>query len=98
MYSNVYILDGRCVRFQENTHSHTNNVVSNIWITLKILWYSLTVSVQSDIQAEAERLRTELRNTTAMYNQACENLVHAQAKVRVNHFVSIPTLMPDQWF
>lgn len=34
------------------------------------------------MQTEAERLRTELRNTVAMYNQACENLVHAQAKVK----------------
>ncbi|XP_074368378.1 U-box domain-containing protein 34-like [Apium graveolens] len=32
---------------------------------------------------EAERLRTELRNTVAMYNQACENLVHAQAKIHL---------------
>lgn len=34
------------------------------------------------MQIEAERLRTELRNTVAMYNQACENLVHSQAKVK----------------
>lgn len=34
-------------------------------------------------KTEAERLRTELRNTVAMYNQACENLVHAQAKIHL---------------
>lgn len=38
------------------------------------------------MQAEAERLRTELRNTVAMYNQACENLVHAQAKVILTYY------------
>lgn len=50
------------------------------------------IFVQSDIQAEAERLHTELRNTVAMYNQACENLVHAQAKVRVDNFYGVPNI------
>nr|XP_017242515.1 PREDICTED: U-box domain-containing protein 34 isoform X2 [Daucus carota subsp. sativus] len=41
------------------------------------------ISSQNVEQAEAERVRTELRNTVAMYNQACENLVHAQAKIHL---------------
>lgn len=41
------------------------------------------VGVADTHKAEAERLRTELRNTVAMYNQACENLVHAQAKIHL---------------
>lgn len=38
---------------------------------------------QADVQAEVEQLRLELRNTLAMYNQACEDLVLTQKKVHV---------------
>lgn len=40
------------------------------------------ISVQSHVQSEVEQLRLELQNSVAMYNQACEDLVHAQNKVR----------------
>ncbi|GAB4837986.1 hypothetical protein Ancab_027513 [Ancistrocladus abbreviatus] len=33
-------------------------------------------------QIEVEQLRLELQNTVALYNQACEDLVHAQTKVQ----------------
>lgn len=38
---------------------------------------------QSDVQAEVEQLRLELESTVSMYNRACEDLVHAQNKVRL---------------
>lgn len=39
--------------------------------------------MQSNVQTQVEQLRLELQNTIAMYKQACEELVHAQSKVRV---------------
>ncbi|XP_009604175.1 U-box domain-containing protein 34-like isoform X1 [Nicotiana tomentosiformis] len=45
--------------------------------------HSSTCSEQSDIQAEMERMRLELQNTIAMYNQTCEHLIHAQNKVQL---------------
>jgi hypothetical protein len=36
-----------------------------------------------DVQTEEEQLRLEIQNTVAMYKRACEELVHAQNKVRV---------------
>ncbi|XP_047945116.1 U-box domain-containing protein 34 isoform X1 [Salvia hispanica] len=44
---------------------------------------SSTHSEQSDIRAEIEQLRLEVENTTTMYNQACEDLVHAQNRVHL---------------
>ncbi|XAR67138.1 Non-specific serine/threonine protein kinase [Bertholletia excelsa] len=38
---------------------------------------------QSDVEAEVEQLRLELENTVSMYTRACEDLVHAQNKVRL---------------
>lgn len=38
--------------------------------------------MQSDIHAEVEQVRLELRKVVKLYNRACEDLVHAQAKVR----------------
>ncbi|KAI3407427.1 E3 ubiquitin ligase (RING-type E3 ubiquitin transferase) (Serine/threonine-protein kinase), partial [Psidium guajava] len=38
---------------------------------------------QSDVQAEIEKLRQELEDTISMYEQTCEELVHAQNKVQV---------------
>lgn len=42
-----------------------------------------TTTDQSDWQAEVEQLRLELKNTVAMYNRACSDLVHAQTKVQI---------------
>ena len=42
--------------------------------------------MQSDEQAEVEQLREELQSTIAMYTRACEELVHAQKKVRCQLF------------
>ncbi|KAJ7979310.1 Protein kinase domain [Quillaja saponaria] len=42
-----------------------------------------SISGQSVIQEEMERLKLELRNTVAAYKQVCEELVHAQNKVRL---------------
>ncbi|XP_060189086.1 U-box domain-containing protein 34 isoform X4 [Lycium barbarum] len=43
--------------------------------------HSSTYSEQSDIQVEMGRLRLELQNTITLYNQTCEQLIHAQNKV-----------------
>ncbi|KAK1365246.1 U-box domain-containing protein 34-like [Heracleum sosnowskyi] len=40
-------------------------------------------SEQSDVHAEVEQVRLELRKVVKLYNRACEDLVHAQAKVHV---------------
>ncbi|XP_015059950.1 U-box domain-containing protein 34 [Solanum pennellii] len=45
--------------------------------------HSSTYSEQVDIQDEVERLRLELQDTLAMYNQACEDLTHARNKVQL---------------
>lgn len=37
--------------------------------------------LQSAVHAEVEKLRLELQTTVAMYERACEGLVHAQTKV-----------------
>ncbi|KAK6944799.1 Serine-threonine/tyrosine-protein kinase, catalytic domain [Dillenia turbinata] len=42
-----------------------------------------TDTEQADVQAEVEKLRLELRNTVAMYNRVCEDLVHVHSKVRL---------------
>ncbi|XP_042066335.1 U-box domain-containing protein 34-like isoform X1 [Salvia splendens] len=44
---------------------------------------SSTLSKQSDIRAEIEQLRLEVENTTTMYNQACQDLVHAHNRVHL---------------
>lgn len=44
--------------------------------------YDPNTSVQSDMQAEVEQLRLEIQNTVALYERACEELVHAQINVR----------------
>ncbi|KAL2945212.1 U-box domain-containing protein 34 [Bienertia sinuspersici] len=38
---------------------------------------------QFDLNNEVEQLRLELQTTLALYNRACEDLVHAQKKVRI---------------
>ncbi|KVH93990.1 Concanavalin A-like lectin/glucanase, subgroup [Cynara cardunculus var. scolymus] len=48
---------------------------------------SSTCSNQSNLQAEVEKLRLELRNALNMYNQACDELVHTENKVRHYSFV-----------
>lgn len=45
--------------------------------------HSSTYSEQLDIQDEVERLRLELQDTLAIYNQACEDLTHARNKVQL---------------
>lgn len=35
------------------------------------------------VMEEVDRLQLELQNTIAMYKQVCEELAHAQSKVRV---------------
>lgn len=42
----------------------------------------ISAYAQLDIQDEVERLRVELQDTLAMYNQACEDLAHARNKVK----------------
>ncbi|XP_071717562.1 U-box domain-containing protein 34-like isoform X2 [Rutidosis leptorrhynchoides] len=44
---------------------------------------SSTCSDQSNLHAEVEKLRLELRNAVDMYNQACDELVHTQNKVQM---------------
>ncbi|XP_073132233.1 U-box domain-containing protein 34-like isoform X2 [Henckelia pumila] len=45
---------------------------------------SSTHSEQSDnIQAEIERMRLELKDTVALYNRACEDLIYAESKVQM---------------
>ncbi|XP_024979380.1 U-box domain-containing protein 34 isoform X2 [Cynara cardunculus var. scolymus] len=44
---------------------------------------SSTCSNQSNLQAEVEKLRLELRNALNMYNQACDELVHTENKVQM---------------
>ncbi|WOH09194.1 hypothetical protein DCAR_0728649 [Daucus carota subsp. sativus] len=44
---------------------------------------SSAYSEQSDVHAEVEQVRLELRKVVKLYNRACEDLVHAQAKVHV---------------
>ncbi|WOH08947.1 hypothetical protein DCAR_0728398 [Daucus carota subsp. sativus] len=44
---------------------------------------SSTYSEQSDAHAEVEQVRLELQKVVGLYNRACEDLVHAQAKVHV---------------
>lgn len=41
--------------------------------------------MQPGIQSEVEQLQLEIQNTVAMYKRACEELVHAQNKVRVHN-------------
>lgn len=51
-----------------------------------LMWYfyhGISVYAQLDIQDEVERLRLELQDTLAMYNQACEDLTHARNKVKL---------------
>lgn len=55
----------------------TCNSIKNKYV--EVFFY---VIEQSDIQAEMERMRLELQNTIAMYNQTCEHLIHAQNKVK----------------
>ncbi|MCD7455342.1 hypothetical protein HAX54_027883 [Datura stramonium] len=45
--------------------------------------HSSTYSEQLDIQDEVDRLRLELQDSLAMYNQACEDLTHARNKVQL---------------
>lgn len=44
---------------------------------------SSTFTDQSYMQTEVEQLRLELQSAATMYNQACEELVHAQNKVHM---------------
>lgn len=44
---------------------------------------SSAYSELSDVHSEVEQVRLELRKVAKLYNQACEDLVHAQAKVHV---------------
>ena len=37
--------------------------------------------MQSDVQAEIEKVQLEIQNTVAMYKRACGELAHAQNKV-----------------
>lgn len=39
--------------------------------------------LQSDVQAEVEKLRLELMDTVGMYKRACEDLVNARNKVSI---------------
>lgn len=48
--------------------------------------------MQSDVQAEVEKLRLELQNNISMYHRACEDLVHAQNKVSILSFDDIVLL------
>lgn len=55
-------------------HGYTKKISFNLTgILISVL--------QSDIRAEIEQLRLEVENTTIMYNQACQDLVHAQNRV-----------------
>lgn len=45
--------------------------------------------LQSDVQAEIEKLRQELEDTISMYERTRDELVHAQNKVFVNHLIEL---------
>ncbi|CAI9286098.1 unnamed protein product [Lactuca saligna] len=49
---------------------------------------SSTCSDKSNLHAEVEKLRLELRHAVNMYNQACDELVHTQNKVQMLSFDS----------
>lgn len=40
------------------------------------------IIIQGNANAEVELLRQELQSTIALYKRTCEELVHAQKKVR----------------
>lgn len=45
------------------------------------------------MQIEVEQLRAELQNTLGMYKRACEELVHAQSKVRGQLLLDIANMI-----
>ncbi|CAH1425244.1 unnamed protein product [Lactuca virosa] len=49
---------------------------------------SSTFSDKSNLHAEVEKLRLELRHAVNLYNQACDELVHTQNKVQMLSFDS----------
>ncbi|GKE88684.1 U-box domain-containing protein 34, partial [Tanacetum coccineum] len=54
---------------------------------------SSTCSDQSNLQTEVEKLRLELRDAVNMYNQACDELVHTQNKVRSHSLVGLVQML-----
>lgn len=50
------------------------------WVSFEFCYELLLF--ESYMQMEVEQLRLELQNTISMYKRACEELVHAQSKVR----------------
>ncbi|XP_057467857.1 U-box domain-containing protein 34-like [Actinidia eriantha] len=67
---------------QERNHQNLGNSILEIQTVNECPSDASTDTKQSDVQAEVEKLRRELVSTVAMYNRACEDLVHAQNKVR----------------
>ncbi|CAK9177127.1 unnamed protein product [Ilex paraguariensis] len=68
---------------REGNHQNIVDSVSEIQALEGCPSLSSACTEQSDVQAEVEKLRLELQNTVAMYNLACEDLVHAQHKVHL---------------
>ncbi|KAF3648271.1 putative (RS)-norcoclaurine 6-O-methyltransferase-like [Capsicum annuum] len=68
-----------------NPQRRTNHNLEDVTTGLEAVkgCHSSTYSNQLDIQDEVERLRVELQDTLAMYNQACEDLAHARNKVQL---------------
>ncbi|KAK9274648.1 hypothetical protein L1049_021899 [Liquidambar formosana] len=69
----------------DQERSHQTSGVCDLE-TLTVKPYNSMASTKtepSDMQAEVEKLRLELQNTVAMYERACEELVHAQNKVQL---------------
>ncbi|XP_057768225.1 U-box domain-containing protein 34 isoform X2 [Salvia miltiorrhiza] len=67
----------------ETSHQASEEKLSDMSRNKGFPSISSTHSKQSDIQVEIEQLRLEVENTMTMYNQACQDLVHAQSKVHL---------------
>lgn len=67
----------------EQKHQNIGVDISDIQTVESCCSQASTYSEQSNIEAELEQLRQELRSTLSMYNQACEDLVYAQKKINL---------------
>ncbi|KAL8119994.1 hypothetical protein AgCh_017213 [Apium graveolens] len=68
--------------YKSNQRSSTDTI-SDFHPIRRSTSQSSAYSDQSDAHAEVEQVRLELRKVVKLYNRACEDLVHAQAKVHV---------------
>ncbi|XP_031255691.1 U-box domain-containing protein 34 [Pistacia vera] len=68
-----------------NMNFNCQNLGDNFETTLVKQCNSMASSIpeQSAVHAEIEKLRLELQTTVAMYERACEEVVHAQNKVQL---------------